>query len=108
MPLSAGMMQNKPLGGMPPGMVYIPMGAQAHQQHWPMVQAPWMGHYYIHPGQSLPDHMNIVSSGRSASAPETSLGNNRPARPIQTSGVCTGREELPEDSRQMSYQWAVW
>jgi len=46
-------------GGIPPGMVYMPMGphgmAGAHaQQQWPMMPS-WMGmtsYYHLPPGQS--------------------------------------------------------
>ena len=75
--------------GMPPGMVYMPMGAPTMpQQQWQMVQGPWMGHYFMPPSQHhLPEPLNLMAAGRSSSAPEGPVNFNWAAKPTHSSGA---------------------
>lgn len=76
-----------------PGMVYMPMGHHgmghhglAPQQQWPVM--PWMGPYFMHPGQ-LPtqEPVNLMAAGRSTSAPDGPTGFSWASQPMQNSGA---------------------
>ena len=89
--LSTGLVEG---GGMSPGMMYMPLsphGLSPHglghpQQQWPAMM-PWMGPYFMHPSQhAQPEPINLMSAGRSTSAPDNPASLSWASQPMQTSG----------------------
>lgn len=90
--LHAGMVEG---AGMQPGMMYMPLsphGLSPHslghpQQQWPAMM-PWMGPYFMHPSQhAQPEPINLMSAGRSVSAPDNPASLSWASQPMQTSGI---------------------